>query len=182
MICNYQSNICSFAGRKWQFKLNIGNRISPEQHAFWSKFVKTSTYIVHLFHFKFCDINLFLIQGCRLGSLPDIDDFFWEKVPTPILDVVENPIHLKNLSIKVYKMDWDSLRLYITFKLKTLFLYLQELKQLAEEIRLELSSIMSKTKKSFKSSLSVVELTIAIHHVFHTPVDKILWDEGEQVR
>ncbi|KAB1204575.1 1-deoxy-D-xylulose-5-phosphate synthase 1, chloroplastic [Morella rubra] len=87
--------------------------------------------------------------------LPDIDDFFWEKVPTPILDVVENPIHLKNLSIK-------------------------ELKQLAEEIRLELSSIMSKTKKSFKSSLSVVELTIAIHHVFHAPVDKILWDEGEQ--
>ncbi|XP_059460500.1 1-deoxy-D-xylulose-5-phosphate synthase 1, chloroplastic isoform X1 [Corylus avellana] len=91
----------------------------------------------------------------RLGSLPNIDDFFWENVPTPILDVVENPIHLKNLSSK-------------------------ELKQLADEIRLELSFIMSKTQKSFKSSLSVVELTVAIHHVFHAPVDKILWDDGEQ--
>lgn len=59
---------------------------------------------------------------------------------------------------------------------------MQELKQLADEIRLELSFIMSKTQKSFKSSLSVVELTVAIHHVFHAPVDKILWDDGEQVR
>ncbi|KAF5456694.1 hypothetical protein F2P56_026142 [Juglans regia] len=91
----------------------------------------------------------------RLGSLPDTDDFFWEKVPTPILDVVENPIHLKNLSPK-------------------------ELKQLSDEIRLELSSIMSKAQKSFKSSLSVVELTVAIHHVFNAPVDKILWDDGDQ--
>lgn len=91
----------------------------------------------------------------RLHSLPNIDDFFWEKVPTPILDVVENPIHLKNLSSK-------------------------ELKQLADEIRLELSFIMSKTQKSLKSSLSVVELTVAMHHVFHAPVDKILWDDGEQ--
>ena len=36
-----------------------------------------------------------------LGSLPDIDDFFWETVSTPLLDVIENPIHLKNLSAKV---------------------------------------------------------------------------------
>lgn len=91
----------------------------------------------------------------RLGSFPDADNFFWEKVPTPILDVVENPIHLKNLSPK-------------------------ELKQLAEEIRTELSSIMSKKQKSCKSSLSVVELTVAMHYVFHAPVDKILWDDGEQ--
>lgn len=35
---------------------------------------------------------------------------------------------------------------------------------------------------SFQASLAVVELTIAIHHVFHAPVDKILWDVGDQVR
>ncbi|XP_002514364.2 probable 1-deoxy-D-xylulose-5-phosphate synthase, chloroplastic isoform X1 [Ricinus communis] len=91
----------------------------------------------------------------RICSVPDLDDIFWEKVPTPILDVVENPIHLKNLT-------------------------LQELKELADEIREELSSIMSRTQKAFKASLAVVELTVAIHHVFHAPVDKILWDVGEQ--
>lgn len=59
---------------------------------------------------------------------------------------------------------------------------MQELKQLAVEIRSELSSIVSKTEKSLKSSLAAVELTVALHHVFHAPVDKILWDVGEQVR
>ncbi|XVF47906.1 hypothetical protein PTKIN_Ptkin03bG0147400 [Pterospermum kingtungense] len=91
----------------------------------------------------------------RICSLPDIDDLFWEKLPTPILDVVENPIHLKNLSTK-------------------------ELKLLADEIRSELSSILSKTQRSFKAGLATVELTIALHYVFHAPFDKILWDAGEQ--
>lgn len=47
-----------------------------------------------------------MVQGLvnKTGSLPDIDDLFWEKVPTPILDVVENPTHLKSLSIKVCVM------------------------------------------------------------------------------
>lgn len=57
---------------------------------------------------------------------------------------------------------------------------LQELKQLAEEIRSEISFIMSKGPL-FKASLAVVELTIAIHYVFNAPVDKILWDIGDQV-
>ncbi|XP_038885659.1 probable 1-deoxy-D-xylulose-5-phosphate synthase, chloroplastic [Benincasa hispida] len=91
----------------------------------------------------------------KIHSLPDIDNIFWDKVPTPILDVIENPIHLKNLSLK-------------------------ELKQLAEEIRLELSSILTNVPKSYKASLAVVELTVALHHVFHAPVDKILWDAGEE--
>ena len=58
----------------------------------------------------------------------------------------------------------------------------QELKQLADEIRLELFCMMSKLQKPFKSSLAVVELTVAIHHIFHAPMDKILWDVGEVVR
>ncbi|KAL6216948.1 hypothetical protein ACLB2K_010166 [Fragaria x ananassa] len=91
----------------------------------------------------------------QICSLPDSGEFFPEEASTPILDLVENPMHLKNLSLK-------------------------ELKQLSDEIRLELSSIMLKTQKSFKASLAVTELTVAIHHVFHAPVDKILWDAVEQ--
>lgn len=58
---------------------------------------------------------------------------------------------------------------------------MQELKQLADEIRSEIIFTLSRTRRPFKASLAVVELTIAIHHVFHAPVDKILWDVGEQV-
>lgn len=56
------------------------------------------------------------------------------------------------------------------------------MKQLADDIRSELLFIMNKTQKSVKGSMSVVELTIAIHRVFSAPMDKILWDVGEQVR
>ncbi|KAJ0899721.1 putative 1-deoxy-D-xylulose-5-phosphate synthase [Helianthus annuus] len=56
----------------------------------------------------------------------------------------------------------------------------KELKQLADDIRSELSFIRHETQKSVKGSMSVVELTIAIHHVFSAPMDKILWDAGEQ--
>jgi len=61
-------------------------------------------------------------------------------------------------------------------------LSLQELNQLAVEIRSDLSSIMSATQISSKASMAVVELTVAIHHVFNAPVDRILWDVGDQVR
>lgn len=37
----------------------------------------------------------------QINSLPDIDDFFYEKVPTPMLDVIESPTNVKNLSTKV---------------------------------------------------------------------------------
>lgn len=59
---------------------------------------------------------------------------------------------------------------------------MQELKQLANEIRSELAFIIAKSQKPSSSSLTVVELTVAIHHVFNAPVDKILWDVAEQVR
>ncbi|KAJ0962294.1 hypothetical protein J5N97_030122 [Dioscorea zingiberensis] len=93
---------------------------------------------------------------CRqAAALPDVDDFYWEKAPTPILDLVDTPIHLKNLSPK-------------------------ELKQLADEIRSEITFLMSKSGPPFEASLAVVELTVAIHYVFNAPVDRILWDVGEQ--
>jgi 1-deoxy-D-xylulose-5-phosphate synthase len=40
----------------------------------------------------------------RVAALPDVDDFFWEKDPTPILDTIDAPIHLKNLSSKVVRV------------------------------------------------------------------------------
>ncbi|GFP93754.1 1-deoxy-d-xylulose-5-phosphate synthase chloroplastic [Phtheirospermum japonicum] len=57
---------------------------------------------------------------------------------------------------------------------------MQELRQLADDIQSELMFIMSQTQRSVKASLSVVELTVAIHHVFHSPLDKILWDMEDQ--
>lgn len=59
---------------------------------------------------------------------------------------------------------------------------MQELRQLADDIRSELLFIMTKTQQSSNASLSAVELAVAIHHVFHSPLDKILWDMEEQVR
>lgn len=49
--------------------------------------------------------NFFVqMQGSyrQLSALPHDGDFFWEKSPTPILDMVETPIHLKNLSTQVF--------------------------------------------------------------------------------
>ena len=40
---------------------------------------------------------------------------------------------------------------------------------------------MAKTGGHLGSSLGVVELTVALHHVFNTPEDKIIWDVGHQV-
>lgn len=57
----------------------------------------------------------------------------------------------------------------------------QELNQLADDIKSEFSH-MAKTETSFRASLSAVELTVAIHHVFHAPLDMILWDMEDQVR
>jgi len=39
-----------------------------------------------------------------VAALPNVDDFFWEKDPTPILDTIDAPIHLKNLSSKVVRV------------------------------------------------------------------------------
>ncbi|MEE9504644.1 MAG: 1-deoxy-D-xylulose-5-phosphate synthase N-terminal domain-containing protein, partial [Thermodesulfobacteriota bacterium] len=56
----------------------------------------------------------------------------------------------------------------------------EQLTQLAEEIREEIVTTVSKTGGQLASSLGVVELTIALHYVFNTPQDKIVWDVGHQ--
>ncbi|KAF3678735.1 putative 1-deoxy-D-xylulose-5-phosphate synthase 2, chloroplastic [Capsicum annuum] len=82
-------------------------------------------------------------------------DFSGEKPPTPFLDTVNYPKHMKNLS----KLD---------------------LEQLAAELRAEIVYSVSKTGGHLSSSLGVVDLTVALHHVFNAPEDKIIWDVGHQ--
>ncbi len=55
-----------------------------------------------------------------------------------------------------------------------------QLNDLAREIRREIISTVSKTGGHLAPSLGVVELTLAIHLVFNSPIDKIIWDVGHQ--
>ncbi|CAN1228843.1 Probable 1-deoxy-D-xylulose-5-phosphate synthase 2, chloroplastic [Linum grandiflorum] len=82
-------------------------------------------------------------------------DFSGNKPSTPILDTINFPNHMKNLSTK-------------------------ELEILADELREEIVYTVSKTGGHLSSSLGVAELTVALHHVFNTPEDKIIWDVGHQ--
>lgn len=59
-------------------------------------------------------------------------------------------------------------------------LKVSELPELARQIRQEIISVVSKTGGHLGSSLGVVELAIALHYVFDTPEDKIIWDVGHQ--
>ncbi|KAG6397537.1 hypothetical protein SASPL_143706 [Salvia splendens] len=56
-----------------------------------------------------------------------------------------------------------------------------DLEQLAAELRQEIVYTVSKTGGHLSSSLGVVELTVALHHVFNTPDDKLIWDVGHQM-
>ena len=55
-----------------------------------------------------------------------------------------------------------------------------ELKQLADELRQETISAVSVTGGHLGAGLGVIELTVALHHVFDTPRDKLIWDVGHQ--
>lgn len=97
-------------------------------------------------------------DGNKMAMRKDCDGtivFSKEKPPTPILDTINYPVHMKNLSP-------------------------QELEQLADEVRAEIVYSVSKTGGHLSSSLGVVELSVALHHVFNSPVDKIIWDVGHQ--
>ncbi|KAK1292085.1 hypothetical protein QJS10_CPB17g01484 [Acorus calamus] len=94
-------------------------------------------------------------RPCVCASLSQSGEYHSQRPPTPLLDTINYPIHMKNLSTK-------------------------ELKQLAEELRSDVIFNVSKTGGHLGSSLGVVELTVAIHYVFNTPQDKILWDVGHQ--
>ena len=74
---------------------------------------------------------------------------------TPLLDMVREPSDLRQLTD-------------------------QQLPQLADELRTELVDAVSVTGGHLGAGLGVVELTVALHHVFDTPHDRIIWDVGHQ--
>ncbi|CAL9752632.1 unnamed protein product [Musa acuminata subsp. burmannicoides] len=82
-------------------------------------------------------------------------DYSGEKPATPLLDSINYPIHMKNLSTR-------------------------DLEQLSAELRAEIVFAVAKTGGHLSSSLGVVELAVALHHVFDAPEDKIIWDVGHQ--
>jgi 1-deoxy-D-xylulose-5-phosphate synthase len=75
--------------------------------------------------------------------------------PTPLLDKVSSPADTRDLSIA-------------------------ELRQLADEVRSETIDAVSVTGGHLGAGLGVVELTVALHHVFETPKDILIWDVGHQ--
>jgi 1-deoxy-D-xylulose-5-phosphate synthase len=78
-----------------------------------------------------------------------------EKSDTPLLDRVLLPNDMRDLP-------------------------LGSLKQLADELRQETIRYVSITGGHLGASLGVVELTVALHHVFNTPDDRLIWDVGHQ--
>ncbi|SNY92518.1 1-deoxy-D-xylulose-5-phosphate synthase [Cohaesibacter sp. ES.047] len=59
-------------------------------------------------------------------------------------------------------------------------LSLSELKTLVEDVRTEMIDAVSATGGHLGAGLGVVELTVALHHVFNTPHDRLIWDVGHQ--
>ena len=78
-----------------------------------------------------------------------------DRPETPLLDQVEFPADLRALSK-------------------------EQLPQLADELRQETISAVSVTGGHLGAGLGVIELTVALHYVFDTPNDKLIWDVGHQ--
>src|SRR5688572_4273633 len=74
---------------------------------------------------------------------------------TPLLDTVDTPEDLRKLERK-------------------------DLRQLADELRAEMIDAVGSTGGHLGSGLGVVELTVALHYVFDTPRDRLIWDVGHQ--
>src|ERR1041385_1118502 len=55
-----------------------------------------------------------------------------------------------------------------------------ELKQVCGELRDELIDVMANKRGQFASSLGSTEISVAVHHVFDTPNDRLIWDVGHQ--
>ena len=78
-----------------------------------------------------------------------------KRLTTPLLDRVRIPSDLRNFS-------------------------LDQLRQLADELRQETIDAVSVTGGHLGASLGVVELTVALHAMFDTPTDRLIWDVGHQ--
>jgi 1-deoxy-D-xylulose-5-phosphate synthase len=78
-----------------------------------------------------------------------------DRPSTPLLDTIHSPADIRALAK-------------------------DQLPQLSDELRAEMISAVSVTGGHLGAGLGVVELTVAIHHVFDTPNDKLIWDVGHQ--
>jgi len=78
-----------------------------------------------------------------------------ERPGTPLLDSIDSPADLRELSP-------------------------EQLEEVAEQLRHYLLYTVGRTGGHFGAGLGVVELTIALHYVFNTPEDKLVWDVGHQ--
>ena len=56
----------------------------------------------------------------------------------------------------------------------------KDLRQISNELRTELIDVVSETGGHLGAGLGVVELTVALHYVFNTPKDKLVWDVSHQ--
>ncbi len=83
------------------------------------------------------------------------DPLMTEQSTSPLLPQIESPAQMKALSIP-------------------------ELTQLANELREFIIQSVSKSGGHLSSGLGTVELTVALHHVFNTPDDRLVWDVGHQ--
>ena len=57
---------------------------------------------------------------------------------------------------------------------------LEQMPQLAQEIRAKIIDTVAETGRHLAANLGVVELSLALHYAFNTPQDKIVWDVGHQ--
>ncbi len=78
-----------------------------------------------------------------------------DKSDTPLLDKVNTPADMRDFTA-------------------------EQLVRLADEVRRETVRVVSFTGGHLGASLGVVELTVALHHVFNTPDDRLIWDVGHQ--
>ena len=56
----------------------------------------------------------------------------------------------------------------------------KDLKQVSDELRYKTIETVSKTGGHLGAGLGVIELTVALHYVFNTPRDRLIWDVGHQ--
>ena len=78
-----------------------------------------------------------------------------QSCPTPLLDLVKTPADLRRLESR-------------------------QLRQLADELRAETIDAVASTGGHLGAGLGVIELTVALHYVFNTPEDRLIWDVGHQ--
>ena len=83
------------------------------------------------------------------------NDDFLTKSTTKFLDSIKSPADLRGVNAR-------------------------NLQQVADELRAETINAVAVTGGHLGASLGVIELTVALHYVFDTPDDKLIWDVGHQ--